>query len=60
MEASSQEAMINYRHGIIIGDYFYGITKVKTSMIYKANILKSLILVRKTGQKSIPSQEHVA
>ena len=29
MEAYSQEAMMNYRHGIFIGDNFYEITKVK-------------------------------
>ena len=73
IESYSQEAMINYRHGIFIGDNFYGITKVKTSMIYNAlvqkrlylqhpetNYLKSLILVRRTGQKSILLQENVA
>ena len=73
MECYSQEAMINYRHGIFIANNFYGITKVKTSMLImlwyrkglylqhpETNFLKSLILVRKTGQKSIPSQENVA
>ena len=34
MEAYSQEAMINHRHGIFIGDNFSGITKVKPSVIY--------------------------
>ena len=33
IESYSQDAMINYRHGIFIGDNFYGITKVKTNMI---------------------------
>ena len=36
IESYSQEAMINYIHGIFIGDNFNGITKVKTSMIYNA------------------------
>ena len=69
MESYSQEAMINCRHGIFICDNFYGITKVKTSMIYNALVQKSfvsstsrnkfskrLILVRKIGQKFISSQ----
>ena len=73
IESYSQEAMINYRHGIFIGNNFYGITRVKTSMIYNAlvqkslypqhpetNFLKSLISVRRTGQKSILLQEKVA
>ena len=34
MEAYSQEAMINYRHSIFIGDNFYGIAKLKTNMIF--------------------------
>ena len=32
--------MINYRHGIFIDDNFYGITKVKTSMIYNGLVQK--------------------
>ena len=44
IETYSQEAMINYRHGIFIGDTFYGITKVKTSMIYNALVQKSFVL----------------
>ena len=35
--------MVNYRHGIFIGDNFYGITKVKTSMIYNALVQKSFV-----------------
>ena len=35
--------MINYRHGIFINDNFYGITKVKTSMIYNALVQKSFV-----------------
>ena len=35
--------MINNRHGIFIGDNFYGITKVKTSMIYNAVVQKSFV-----------------
>ena len=42
-ESYSQEAMINYRHGIFIGDNFYGITKVKTSMIYNALVQKRFV-----------------
>ena len=43
VESYSQEAMINYRHGIFIGGNFYGITKVKTSMIYNALVQKSFV-----------------
>ena len=43
IESYSQEAMINYRHGIFIGDTFYGITKVKTSMIYNALVQKRFV-----------------
>ena len=43
VESYSQEAMINYRHGIFIGDNFYGITNVKTSMIYNALVQKRFV-----------------
>ena len=43
IESYSQEAMINCRHGIFIGDNFYGITKVKTSMIYNALVQKTFV-----------------
>ena len=43
MESYSQEAMINYRHGIFIGDNFYGIAKIKTSMIYNALVQKIFV-----------------
>ena len=43
IESYSQKAMINYRHGIFIGDNFCGITKVKTSMIYNALVQKSFV-----------------
>ena len=42
-EPYSQEAMINYRHGIFIGANFYGITKVKTRMIYTALVQKRFV-----------------
>ena len=43
MESYSQEAMINYRQGIFIGGNFYGIAKVKTSMIYNALFQKRFV-----------------
>ena len=43
IESYRQEEMINYRHGIFIGDNFYGITKVKTSMIYNALVQKRFV-----------------
>ena len=36
IKSHSQEATINYRHGIFIGDNFHGITKVKPGMICNA------------------------
>ena len=47
--------MINYRHGIFIGANFYGITKVKTRMIYIALIRKRFVSPtsgKKFSQKS--------
>ena len=43
IESYSQEAMINYRQDIFIGDNFHGITKVKTSMIYNALVQKRFV-----------------
>ena len=43
MEFYGQEAMINYRHGIFIGDNFYESTKVKTGMIYDVLVQKSFV-----------------
>ena len=43
MEVYSQEAMTNYRHGIFIGDNFYEIIKVKTSMIYNSLAKKKFV-----------------
>ena len=35
--------MTNYRHSFFFGDNFYGITKVKPSMIYTALVQKSFV-----------------
>ena len=50
----SQEAMINYRHGIFIGDNVYGITKVKTIMIYNALVQKRF--VPPTARNKLPQK----
>ena len=52
MEAYSQKAMINYRHGIVIGDNFCGITKVKTNMIYNALVQKRFVPSRSRNKFS--------
>ena len=59
-EAYHQEAMINYRHGIFIGNNFYGITKVKTKIIYNALVQKSFVLPtsrNKFSQKFISEED---
>ena len=73
MEAYSQEAMINYRHGIFVGDNFYEIIKVKTSMIYNALVWKKCVpptfrnkfsqkfdISEEYWPKSIPLQKNIA
>ena len=52
--------MINYRHGIFIGDNFYEITKVKTSIICNGLVQKSFVPPtsrNKFSQKSDISEE---
>ena len=55
--------MINYRHGIFIGYNFYGITQVKTSMIYNAlvqNIFVPPTSRNKFSQKFNISEEDLS
>ena len=58
MESYSQEAMINYRYYIFIGDNFHGITEVKTSIIYNALVQKRF--VPPTSRNKFPQKFYIS